>query len=370
MRATGIKSKTCYRNQECQNQRLEKGVQHLCCRNDMKKTYELDIENKTLLTELDVEGLKENFLGVSQASKEQEDLEQQEISFYKRLMEAGTEIPVQFSVANRGKLSAVKNNIQLVYTKGFLGRLYRRENSAQLLSKPYLLCVKKVDEAENTVYFYSRQEEELKKKVEALIDQKLEAGEKVYLRGQIVSLQRRSLKYPDGTAVYVDINGLGIIGIIPCNKWTSGYKTIEDFRTQVNQNVGSLISFRVLKKQPGLAGEVNYLCDRRDYLRIAGKDPWKTLGKFFRPKMDVKVRIVAQGKSAGSFFGSIEGLEDLNFLCYPDARSTLSLSEIKVGSMYYGFIQKMDPEKQFARIRLTEQVMENLENGDMEDGTL
>ena len=38
--------------------------------------------------------------------------------------------------------------------------------------------------------------------------------------------------------------------------------------------------------------------------------------------------------------------------------------------MYYGFIQKMDPEKQFARIRLTEQVIENLENGDMEDGTL
>lgn len=64
----------------------------------MKKTYELDIENKTLLTELDVEGLKENFLGVNQASKEQEDLEQQETAFIKGLWKPGQRSPFSFQL--------------------------------------------------------------------------------------------------------------------------------------------------------------------------------------------------------------------------------------------------------------------------------
>ena len=77
----------------------------------------------------------------------------------------------------------------------------------------------------------------------------------------------------------------------------------------------------------------------------------------FRPKMNVLVTIVDKGHSDdGSYFCSLEGLNDLNFLCYPDNKSDIKPSEIKIGDKYLGFIQKMDPDKRFARVRLTEKM--------------
>lgn len=326
---------------------------------EMGNNYELDELNANeILTNLDLGGYEPSYIEIGER-KEEENSER--FAYYRKLQESGEEIEVKFTSSNRGRLSVIKDDICLVYSRGFLGDRYRREDAVKQLSKTYTLNVRNVDEKGNTVYLYSKAKEDAKKRIIRQIDEKLKDGEKVYLRGQIVSLQYETHGgHQPGTAAYVDINGLGIVGIIPCGKWTSGYIMEETFREQVNKNVGLLVNFRVLTKAE-YNGEIQYLCDRRDYLRAVGIDPWNRLAKFYRPKMNVKVKIMAPGKSPDCFFGALEGIDELQFLCYLHKDAKMRSEDVKVGQEYYGFIQKMNIETRFARIRLTSPV-EDVQN--------
>ena len=317
----------------------------------MGNNYDFDDTNGSgILTSLDLGGYEPSYIEIGERKNQQDDTR---LDYYKELLKSGEEIQVMFTSSNKGKLSVMKDDICLVYPRGFLGDRYRREDAAKQLARPYTLNVRRIDEKSNTVYLYSKAKEEVKKRVQEQIDRKLEAGEKIYLRGQIVALQYGTHgNYQPGTAAYVDINGLGIVGVIPCGKWTSGYIMEDVFRDQINKNIGALVNFRVISRGE-MGGEARYLCDRRDYLRAAGIDPWKILERYYKPKMNVKVKIISRGRSADSFFGALNGLDDLNFLCYPNKDSGLSGSDIKIGQEYYGFIQKMNVETRFARVRLT-----------------
>lgn len=321
-----------------------------------KNLYELDVERSDILTVLDIEDGGEDFDAVLKATEEQQHLEKERIEYYKKLMEEGQEIVVTFTSSSRGKLSAMCNGIQLLYDLGLSSEIYSWENMLDRLKRKYLLKVLKIDEAENRVYLGSEKDDQKRKRAFNKIDEKLAAGEEVYLRGQITGLQRESGKYEDRTAAYVNINGIGIIGIIPCSKWSCGYKPTNDFRKQIENNIGSLVGFRITGKIRINNREV-YMCNRRDYLKAIGQDPWKILKRNYRPKMNVRVAIVDKGHSDdGSYFCSMEGLKDLNFLCYPAYKSNIKPSEIKIGDEYFGFIQKMDPDRKFARVRLTEKI--------------
>ena len=321
-----------------------------------KNIYELDVERPDILTVLDNEDGREEFDAVVKATEEQQHLEKERIGYYKQLMETGQEIVMTFTSSSRGKLAAMCNGIQLVYDLGILSEISNWDNMRERLKRKYLLKVLKVDEEENRVYLGSEKEDQKRVRAIKKIDEKLAVSEPVYLRGQITGLQRESGKYEDRTATYVNINGIGIIGIIPCSKWSCGYKPINDFRRQIENNIGSLVGFRITGKRRINSREV-YMCSRRDYLQAIGQDPWKILKRNFRPKMNVLVTIVDKGHSDdGSYFCSLEGLNDLNFLCYPDNKSDIKPSEIKIGDKYLGFIQKMDPDKRFARVRLTEKM--------------
>ena len=39
--------------------------------------------------------------------------------------------------------------------------------------------------------------------------------------------------------------------------------------------------------------------------------------------------------------------------CYVDEKSGLEQKDVVIGKEYYGYIQKMNPDKKFARVRLT-----------------
>ena len=70
--------------------------------------------------------------------------------------------------------------------------------------------------------------------------------------------------------------------------------------------------------------------------------------------MNVRVRVVEKGPSNdGSYFCSLDGLRDINFLSYVDEKSGLEQKDVIIGKEYYGYIQKMNPDKKFARVRLT-----------------
>lgn len=318
------------------------------------RIYELDKARNDILTSLEVKEELEEYEVVRNASDEQKHLEETDLDYYKLLQKEKKEIKVRFTSATRGRMSVLRNDILLVYEKAGIGTLYRREDAPWLMEQEYLLYVTKVDEENRIVYLSYSKDEMTREKACRQIDTKLDAGEEVYLRGQIIELQRSSGEYKDRLGAYVNINGLGILGLIPCGKWCSGYKTEDDFKNQIMQNIGSIVSFRILRKTAVPGRGLVYLCDRRDYLVKSGCDPWMTLDKFYRPKQNVKVKIVSEGKSSGSYFASMDGLPDLNFLCYVHDKSSITEADIHIGEEYYGFIQKMDAKKKYCRVRISE----------------
>lgn len=314
------------------------------------KVYELDIDRPDILTLLEDE--PETFASISNATAEQKDLDHQ-ISYYKELMKSGRDVEMTFTSSSRNSLSAICNNIQLIYNLDIPDGLSDRQKMAEMLGKKYLLHVIKVDEENGNVYFASREEKGRRERVIKKINQKLDAGEPVYLRGQIIGLQGESGKRRDHEAAYVNINGVGVLGVIPCSKWTTGFKSLKDFRDTIISNRGTIVNFRVCAKT--YDGDwVKYVCSREDYLKAIGQDPWQILKKCYQPKMNVRVRVVEKGPSNdGSYFCSLDGLRDINFLSYVDEKSGLEQKDVVIGKEYYGYIQKMNPDKKFARVRLT-----------------
>ncbi len=314
------------------------------------KIYELDTDRPDIITSLEDE--HETFASISNATAEQKDLEHQ-ISYYKDLMKSGRDVEMTFTSSSRTSLSAICNNIQLIYNLDIPDGLSDRQQMAEMLGKKYLLHVVKVDEQNGNVYFASHEESERRERVIKKIDQKLDAGEPVYLRGQIIGLQGENGKREDHKAAYVNINGVGVLGVIPCSKWTAGFKSLKEFRETIINNRGTIVNFRVCSKTYD-GNRVKYVCSREDYLKAVGQDPWQVLKKFYRPKMNVRVKVVEKGPSNdGSFFCSMDGLRDINFLSYVDEKSKLEPKDIVVGKEYFGYIQKMNPDTKFARVRLT-----------------
>ena len=268
-------------------------------------------------------------------------------------MKSGRDVEMTFTSSSRNSLSAICNNIQLIYNLDIPDGLSDRQKMAEMLGKKYLLHVIKVDEENGNVYFASREEKGRRERVIKKINQKLDAGEPVYLRGQIIGLQGESGKRRDHEAAYVNINGVGVLGVIPCSKWTTGFKSLKDFRDTIISNRGTIVNFRVCAKT--YDGDwVKYVCSREDYLKAIGQDPWQILKKCYQPKMNVRVRVVEKGPSNdGSYFCSLDGLRDINFLSYVDEKSGLEQKDVIIGKEYYGYIQKMNPDKKFARVRLT-----------------
>jgi hypothetical protein len=223
-----------------------------------------------------------------------------------------------------------------------------------MLNREYTLQIKSIDEDRNVVVLTETDEMQKRRKdaIQMLSD-KLAAKEDIYIRGQIVGLQHDAGKEHNGQAAYVNIGGLGIMGLIPIKKWSTGYIEAGDFARTITGNVGAIVNFKVTGYLKLDNGFYAYMCSREKYLEKVGGGPWNLVKARLKPKTNVIVRLVSRGKTEGSMFGAIEGINDLNMLCYKDDRSDLRFSDLKIGQYYTGYVSKINPEEKYIRIRLT-----------------
>lgn len=290
-----------------------------------------------------------------------EQLKRSSLDYYRQLMESKEQVLVRFSgfrERNRthsDELFVIFDTVELVYP---VERVVFEgvPDATLLLEKEYKVYISDVIQSENKVIL-ADSKETTRKQAADLIREKLRRNEEIYLRGNILGLQKNGGdKRSSQMAAYVNIEGLGIIGIIPIKQWSVGFSATESFRDTIRNNTNAIVNFRVVgstKIRYGGSSRTAFLCSRREFLSKIGYDPWKVVCQTLAVRSVVKVRIVEEGKSAESFFGAIDGIADFNMICYKDDRSDLALKDIEPGRYYYGYVQKMEAEKKFLRIRLT-----------------
>lgn len=289
-----------------------------------------------------------------------EQLKRSSLEYYRLLMENKEQVIVRFSgyrERNRSRsdeLFVIFDTVELVYP---VERVIFEDipDPTLLLEKEYTVYISDVVETENRVILSDSKEPSRKQAVE-LIREKLKNSEEIYLRGNILGLQKNAGERSSQMAAYVNIEGLGIIGVIPIKQWSVGFSATESFRDTVRNNINAIVNFRVVGTthiRVGGGSRIAFLCSRREFLSKVGYDPWKVVCQTLSVRSVVKVHIVEIGKSPQSFFGAIDGIADFNMLCYKDDKSSLEFKDIIPGRYYYGYVQRMEPEKKFLRIRLT-----------------
>lgn len=297
---------------------------------------------------------------VEKDSKLYEKLNLGNLKFYSRLLENKEQITVRFS-GYRDKrkrlkeveLFAIFGKVEVVYPVKKV-TFSESDTAESLLDKEYKLYVSEVIEEENLVILTDNKEDSRKMAYE-LIREKLANNEEIYLRGNIIGLQRNGGSASSKMAVYVNIAGLGIIGIIPIKKWAVGYVSTEMFRRTVISNPNAIVNFRVCKEtaiELSKGHRTAFICSRADYLKSIGYDPWRKVEQTLSIGSVVKVNIIEPGKTPSSYFGSIDGLPNVDALCFINSRSSLNISDIRSGCYYYGYVQKIDRTEQHLRVRL------------------
>ncbi len=292
-----------------------------------------------------------------------EELNKCSLSFYQDLMDKKQQVSVRFSglrkrnsrtYGKREELFVIFDTIELVY---HVEPLYSQGDvdAKLLLEKEYKVFVTGVNEEKRRVYV-SDYLDATRKVAFDLINKKLDEGQEVFLRGNIIGLQNERMERNHKLAAYVNIEGLGIIGVIPIKQWSVGYSVLETFQSTILNNVNAIVNFKVVRTtriKYGSRSKIAFLCSRSIYLEREGYDPWKIVSKTLTVRSVVKVRIIEEGKSPESFFAAIDGISDFNMLCYVSDKATISLKDISVGKYYYGYVQKLIPERKFLRVRLT-----------------
>lgn len=289
-----------------------------------------------------------------------EQLKRSSMDYYRQLMESKEQVVVRFTgfrERNRthsDELFVIFDTVELVYPieRIMFEGVY---DAPALLEKEYKVYISEVIDDENRVIL-SDNKEAVRRQAEDLIREKLRKNEEIFLRGNIISLQKNGGDKGTRMAAYVNIEGLGLIGIIPIKQWSVGFMATDSFRETITHNVNAIVNFRVIgttRIRLGGGTRTAFLCSRMDFLKKIGYDPWNVVCQTLAVRSVVKVRIVEEGKSPESFFGAIDGISDFNMICYKDDKSDLDFKDIVPGKYYYGYVQKMEAQKKFLRVRLT-----------------
>lgn len=282
------------------------------------------------------------------------------LEFYRQLMENNEQISVRFSGYRKNKkvrsdeLFVLFDTVELVYPVERVW--FSGEPDAEfLLDKEYKVFISEIVEEENLVIL-SDNRGSSRKQAYDIIRKKLENNEELYLRGNIIGLQRNGGRNESKMAAYVNIEGLGIIGVIPIKKWSVGYVATQIFRDTINKNTNAIVNFKVCNETSVRLSKslrTAFICSRADYLEKSGYNPWQIIEKTLKLGSVVKVKVIEPGISRNSYFAALDGLVDFNALCFIDGNSQLRVGEIEYGRYYYGYVQKMEREHGYLRVRLT-----------------
>lgn len=330
--------------------------------NSMRSLLEFDAQS-SIITDLGFDfGNMYKEADATERPEHAEKLQQGTLDYYRQLMETKEQVLVRFTGFRKGnqfksdELFVIFDTVEIVYPierTTFSGH----PDAAGLLDKEYLVFVSEVNDAENRVTLSDNQVNSRQKACE-IIREKLEKKEDVYLRGNIISLQRNGGKYGTQMAAYVNIAGLGIIGVIPIKKWSVGYIATESFRSIIRNNTNAIVNFKVCSEtiiRLGRGSVKAFVCSRADFQTASGYNPWTLVEKTLNYGSVVKVRIVENGKQKSYFYGAVDGIDDFNAICFVDDKSGLDFDKVKIGGYYYGYVQKKDTEKGYLRIRMTKE---------------
>ena len=289
----------------------------------MSKILELD-EKQSFLTNLGVENKSmydeagaENLANLDLAER----MKLSSLEYYQELMESRRKIVVRFSgfrernktESHLDELFVLFGQTELIYP---VERIVSKEiDPPALLEQEYTVIVDKVIPDERRVILGDKIAQSRKKACE-IIDSKLANGEKIFLRGNIVGLQGSGGHYAAHRAAFVNIEGLGILGVIRIQAWSAGYVTDSEFRSVVEGNKNAIVNFAVRAKGSipyGHGKRSVYICDRAEYLSAIGYEPWKIIEKIYPVRTDCIVRIVERGNRKAPFLGRL--MESLISIC-------------------------------------------------------
>lgn len=249
----------------------------------------------------------------------------------------------QFTFADkRGNLYSYKNDIKIMMkNKEIQGFKYNPLYKGDYLREKHFVIITEIDIENQTVYVSAaKAKEEPRKKLEEAIRNGLQ--NKAYIRTKAIVV---ALVGDDSVAL-VDLGGVGLLGSIKLSQWSTSY-TVK-FTNKVKK--GDVIEVVILGEIIGKKGTI-YECSRKLTIEF---DPWQAIEKKL-PK-NTSVIVKCTDKTVKNFFGTIEGIPELNAYCeYPDSSDIV----IVEGEYYAGYVSKVNEESKLLRVRILDYVKEH-----------
>ena len=290
----------------------------------------------------EVAGVCHDFLG---NFNNKDDLEKNRtLDKYKAAMDSQQTISLKFEGVDSLKNEAyVENNGVRIITK--LGELMQ-SSDAHYLGKTaitrvvYTVKVTQVDEVSGCVYCSVVDEKQSAKMMyTAAIEDALAKNKTFCVRTKVVFVD------VPGRRIFVDIAGVGIQGIITLAEWSKNYTS--SFKGIVYS--GDIIPV-VITGKTHAKGRPAYACSRR--LAVLN-DSWNNIEERYPVGSLVTIKCIQMREK--SFFGSVEGLKDIEVFCEYPMKQTDSKGNpliIEEGRLYMGMIYRVSEERRMLKARI------------------
>lgn len=272
---------------------------------------------------------------------------------YEKLMENKTVFEYTFSLCSkRGTMYSYENGVNIRMSrmkKNTADIPYMVNSSTHDIGNKYSVIVKEVNRNENTVFL--QQDTTPKPEREELLNallEGIESGNYIRVPATIVGFSGcdRETGVSNNSIALINIANLDIIGEIRLAEWSNSFT--KSFRNVAK--VGQVVEVVVKKIHTWRSGKL-FDCSRRMVLEADGFDPWKGIEQRVPLKTEVRVKCLAIEDR--KFFGSIEGVKELNVYCeYPDDPDII----IEEGKEYIGQVYRVSEEKKLLRVRIREAI--------------
>lgn len=290
-----------------------------------------------------------------------------ETTFIKEPVDAATELEkyekarvdkevcrVKFSSIDRwGNLytflpNGIKLNMPSKNIDGFLYNPQKKEELAPYLCQICDVVVTRVNTKKRVVTVSMKDAvmvktgENPQKELISAIEEGLKTGVYVQVPARVMNLSGKSpvTGQKDYSVAILNIGGLGVAGYVNRRDWSPCF-------TPTLKNVvscGEIVNVAVIGKKKWETGPI-YECSREAAIDY---NPWEGIDEKFPKNSTVRVKCVHRDEK--SFFGTIEGVPEVNVYCfYPE--ESLGI-HIEVGKEYIGRVSKVKEAEQILQVRI------------------
>ena len=300
-------------------------------------------------------GLKPN---LTIPKKDKEIVNDQLLNKYQEYLNNGTIFQVIFSRCNREKGDFFKETghgeemitLYMPHDES-ITPASKNQNLSKKLLLEYNVVVIEVDEEKRIITVSHKIAiRKLKNTLQRRINKELKRSdrdketEKIIVPAKVVTIDKSR------NVVIVDLCGYGLPGYVQASQWQHLFtKDVGRFA-----EIGSVVDVEVLFYAIAPLGKngINmYACSRKNVI----ENPWKGIEERFKVK-DI-VRITCVDKTKKHWFGTIDGLNDIQVFCeYPDASNRVTDVRITIGQEYEGYIYSVSEEKMLLKARVFREI--------------